>query len=69
MLAKKENYFMGVEDYLQSELKCEIKHELVNGSILPVAGASKNHDRLSGNIYGEYRSHLKESSCETLLNI
>ena len=65
MSAKKENDDMGVEDYLQSELKREIKHELVNGSILAMAGASKNHQRLAGNLYGEFRSHLKASPCET----
>lgn len=65
MLAKKENDFISVEDYLQSELKRDTRHELVNGDVFAMAGASKNHDRLSGNIYGEFRNHLKESSCET----
>ena len=57
---KKENNFISVEDYLQSELEREIKHELINGNVFAMAGASKNHDRLSGNIYGEFRNHLKE---------
>ncbi len=64
MLARKENDLISAEDYLQSELTREIKHELINGDVLAMAGASKNHERLSGNIYGEFRHHLKESSCE-----
>jgi len=64
MLASKENDLISAEDYLQSELTREIKHELINGNVLAMAGASKNHERLSGNIYGEFRSHLKASSCE-----
>ncbi len=65
MLANKNNGFMGVEDYLQSELIRDTKHELINGNISAMAGASKNHERLTGNIYAEFRSHLKGSSCET----
>lgn len=64
MLAKKENNFICVDDYLQSELEREIKHELINGSVFSMAGASKNHERISGNIYGEFRNHLKGNSCE-----
>lgn len=65
MLARKEKDFVSVEDYLQSELIRDTKHELVGGNIYAMAGASKNHERLSGNIYAEFRSHLQESSCET----
>jgi len=64
MLAKKSNDFMGVDDYLQSELKREIKHELINGGVFAMAGASKNHERLAGNIYGEFRNHLKGTPCD-----
>lgn len=46
MLAGKEDDFIGVEDYLQSELIRDIKHELINGNIFAMAGASKNHERL-----------------------
>lgn len=65
MLAKKENDFIGAEDYLQSELIRDTKHELINGKISAMAGASKNHERLVGNIYAEFRNHLKGSPCET----
>ncbi|NOR79312.1 MAG: Uma2 family endonuclease [Methyloprofundus sp.] len=64
MLAKKENDFIGAEDYLQSELNRDTKHELINGKISAMAEASKNHERLSGNIYAEFRHHLKGSPCE-----
>ncbi len=53
MLASKEKDFISVEDYLQRELIRDTKHELVSGSIYVMAGASKNHERLSGNIYVE----------------
>jgi len=64
MLARKSNEFSGVNDYLKSELKREIKHELINGGVFAMAGASKNHERLAGNIYGEFRNHLKGTPCD-----
>jgi len=65
MLAKNENNFIEIQSYLQSELIRDTKHELVNGKVYAMAGASKNHERLSGNIYAEFRNHLKGNPCET----
>jgi len=39
---------MGVDDYLQSELTRDVKHELIGGGVFAMAGASKNHERLRG---------------------
>ncbi len=55
---------ISVEDYLTDELARDIKHELVDGAIYAMAGASANHERISGNIAAEFRSHLKNSPCE-----
>ena len=57
--------FMDVDDYLQSELTRDVKHELIGGGVFSMAGASKNHERLAGNVYGEFRSHLKGTPCDT----
>ncbi len=65
MLARKGNDLTGVGDYLQSELTRDTKHELIDGSVIAMAGASKNHERLAGNIYGEFRNHLKGTPCDT----
>ena len=52
------------EDYLEGELTSEVKHELVDGEAYAMAGAAANHERISGNFYAEFRSHLKGSPCE-----
>ena len=65
MLAKKGNNLTAVDDYLQSELTRDTKHELIDGGVFAMAGASKNHERLTGNIYGEFRNHLKGMPCDT----
>jgi len=51
-------------DYLLQESSSEIKHELIDGDIYAMAGASANHERIAGNIYAEFRQHLKNNPCE-----
>ena len=53
-----------VEEYLKDELAREVKHELINGQIYAMAGASANHERISANILTEFNHHLKTSPCE-----
>lgn len=55
---------ISVEEYLKSEANREIKHELIDGQIYAMAGASANHDRISGTLYAEFKHHLKNSPCE-----
>jgi Uma2 family endonuclease len=52
------------EQYLAEERSREIKHELIDGQVYAMAGASMNHVRISGNIFAEFRSHLKGSKCQ-----
>jgi hypothetical protein len=37
-------------EYLKGELAADFKHELVDGQVYAMAGASKNHERISLNI-------------------
>jgi Uma2 family endonuclease len=64
VLKLKNTNLVSEEDYLQGELISDVKHELVDGCVYAMAGASANHERISGNIYAEFRSHLKNSPCE-----
>jgi Uma2 family endonuclease len=56
------------EEYLKTELSSEVKHEYVEGQVFAMAGASPDHSRISGNIFGEFRTHLKQSSCEPYIS-
>jgi Uma2 family endonuclease len=49
--------------YLEDERIREIKHELIDGQIFAMSGASMNHIRISGNLFAEFRTHLKGSPC------
>lgn len=64
MSGVKRESLLTVEQYLEDELKRDEKHELIDGAVLAMAGASKNHERISGNVFSELRSHLKTSTCE-----
>ena len=64
IIAKKLDYLISVEDYLNGELIAETKHELIDGAVYAMVGTSGNHDRIAGNVYSEFRSHLKNLPCE-----
>ena len=53
------------EEYLQGELLSDIKHELIGGEVYAMAGASKNHERISGNLYRTFGNFLENSPCES----
>jgi Uma2 family endonuclease len=52
------------EEYLEGELISETKHEYIDGDVFAMAGASRNHERIAGNVFGELRNHLKNKPCE-----
>ncbi len=64
MLAIKSSGLTTVDDYLKWELSSAVKHELIDGYVYAMAGASANHERISVNVLAEFRNHLKNSPCE-----
>lgn len=64
MLATKNISLTSVEDYLQWELTSEVKHELIDGYLYAMAGASANHERIAVNMLSAFNNHLKNSPCE-----
>lgn len=55
--------FITVEEYLAREREAEYKSEYLNGEIFAMAGASRPHNLIAGNIYGELYIQLKNRSC------
>ena len=54
---------ISVEDYLARELASEERHEYLDGVVYAMAGASIEHNIISGNIYSSLRSHLRGKPC------
>lgn len=58
---------VSTEDYLQNELQSKTKHQLIDGEIYAMAGASENHNLLALNIASELKSQLKGTRCRTFM--
>ena len=61
---KDQNPLITEEEYLKGELTSEIKHEYIDGYVYAMSGASKNHDRIAGNVLRKFGNHLEKSPCE-----
>ncbi len=68
------------EEYLTIERAAETKSEYFDGEMFPLrvegkardlfamVGASRRHNLIAGNVFGELRQQLKNSSCEAYTN-
>ncbi len=63
-LKLKQDEWISEEAYLQSELFSEIKREYIDGAVYAMAGASKNHQRITGNVSRKFGNHLENMPCE-----
>lgn len=55
------------ETYLHTERLADTKHQLIDGEVYAMAGASENHNLLAGNIFSELKTQLKGKSCRTFM--
>ncbi|MFT6865159.1 MAG: Uma2 family endonuclease [Akkermansiaceae bacterium] len=55
---------ISVEEYLEGEKISEIRHEYLGGQVYAMAGASKNHERVSGGLFANLFGHLRGEPCE-----
>lgn len=51
------------EDYLAGEKIASMKHEYVAGEVFAMAGASKMHATIAGNLFSALRVHLRGKPC------
>ncbi len=51
------------EEYIRGEWESDVRHEYIGGRVYAMAGASPNHNILTGNIFGELRQHLRGRPC------
>lgn len=56
-----------VADYLAFEQDSDIRHEYLAGTIHAMAGESKAHNAIVGNLYEALRGHLKGSPCRVFM--
>ena len=63
LVASKSDTYVSPEDYLEAEKVRPIKHEYRQGEIYAMAGASKPHAIITGNVSVLLRNHLRGSGC------
>ncbi len=56
------------EQYLALERQAKHRSEYINSSIFAMAGASRQHNLIAGNVFGELRAQLRGLPCETYIN-
>ncbi|MGH9949189.1 MAG: Uma2 family endonuclease [Pyrinomonadaceae bacterium] len=56
---------MSPTEYLKFERKSEIRHEYFDGEIFAMAGAKRNHNKVTTNLGGLIWQHLKGKDCES----
>jgi Uma2 family endonuclease len=52
------------EDYLEGEKFAEFRHEYADGYVYAMAGASDDHNRITGNLFAVIHSALRGKRCE-----
>lgn len=55
---------MSPEEYLVVERASAEKHDLVDGRVVAMAGASRRHDTIAGNTYRKLGNALESSPCQ-----
>ena len=55
------------EEYLKFEQDGDIRHEYVAGQIYAMAGASEEHNLITGNIFALIRPHLRGGTCRAFV--
>ncbi len=59
MVTKLEKKIYSSEEYLELEESADIRHEFINGKIIPIAGGTTQYNLITGNIYLALRIALK----------
>ena len=52
------------DEYLKGELLSDIRHELIHGEAYAMAGASRNHHRITRNLVSALTQYLNGKPCE-----
>jgi len=63
----KEQRYYSPEEYLELETAAEYKSEYYDGKIIPMAGATPNHNRIAGNFYAALNFALKEQAYDVFM--
>jgi Uma2 family endonuclease len=67
-IATQSSPILTEEEYLSFERSADVRHEYLSGQLYAMAGATREHNLITGNVAGELRAQLKGKPCETYSN-
>jgi Uma2 family endonuclease len=59
MTIAQEKRYYSPEEYLEFEVNSDIRHEYIDGLIIPMTGGTPNHNQITGNFYAVLNFALK----------
>jgi Uma2 family endonuclease len=64
MTIAQETRYYSPEEYLELEVNSELRHEYIDGLIIPMTGGTPNHNKIAGNLYVAIHFALKRQPYE-----
>jgi hypothetical protein len=64
MTLAQETRYYSPEEYLEFEVNSELRHEYIDGLIIPMTGGTPNHNKIAGNLYVAIHFALKRQPYE-----
>jgi Uma2 family endonuclease len=64
MTLSQETRYYSPEEYLEFEVNSELRHEYIDGLIIPMTGGTPNHNKIAGNLYVAIHFALKRQPYE-----
>ena len=55
------------EEYITFERKASFKNEFIKGEIVAMSGASRSHNRITGDVFNAISNQLADSECEAFI--
>jgi Uma2 family endonuclease len=60
--------YITVEDYLADEESSEVRHEYLGGLVYAMAGETRDHNRIVGNLYKTIDRHIAGGPCKLYIS-
>ena len=68
MSAAEKIDYVTVEDYLAAEEQSDVRHEYLGGLVYAMAGETRDHNRIVGNLYRTLSDHLRGGPCQLYMS-
>jgi Uma2 family endonuclease len=68
MQAAAQSDLVSVEDYLTAEAVSDVRHEYLGGLVYAMAGETRAHNQIAGNLYLTLRQNLRGGPCRLYMS-